>query len=139
MKLQIFDKNSCKPQAGKPLFRSIQVYKSNGSISFSTVTVKDLGITLDHKVMFAKDEDSKTQWYFAVSKDLENGIKLRVKKNGGMCKDVETVACSCRLVVDGILADFKAEKNAVLLVGAKPKEIDGIKWFPIVTTPLKSD
>ena len=92
MKLQIFDKVTCKQQTTKPLSRSIQVYKSNGSISFSSAAVLDLNITLDHKVIFAKDEDTKNQWYLAISKDFENGIKLRIKKNGGMCKDVDSLA-----------------------------------------------
>ena len=139
MKLQIFDKVTCKQQTAKPLSRSIQVYKSNGSISFSSAAVLDLNISLDHKVIFAKDEDAKNQWYLAISKDFENGIKLRIKKNGGMCKDVDSLACSCRQVVDNMLSDFKAEKRAVLLIGSKPKEIEGVKWFPIIRKPLKTN
>lgn len=139
MKLQVFDKFTGKPQLGRPALRSISVYKSNGSISFSDIVVKDLGITLDHKVLIAKDEDVKNQWYLAVSKEFENGINLRIKKNGGVFKDVITYACSCRYAVDNILEDCKVEKNALFLIGNKPKEIDGVKWFPIISKPYKSN
>lgn len=140
MKLQVFDNvTSRKYGDGRPTLRTISVYMSNGSITFSSQTAKELGIKENSKVLFAKDTDTRKDWYFAVSGTFDNGIKVRPKKNGGICKDVVSMSCSCRVVVEGILADHKATKNALFLVSAKGKEIDGVKWYQIVTKPLKID
>lgn len=140
MNLQVFDNyTSRKHGEGRPTMRTMSVYASNGSITFSSLTAKDLGITENTKVLFAKDTDTRKDWYFAVSSSFENGIKVRPKKNGGMCKDVVSLSCSCRVVVESILQDYKATKNALFLVSAKCKEIDGVKWYQVVNKPLKID
>ncbi len=56
-----------------------------------------------------------------------------------MCKDVISMSCSCRVVVESILSDYKATKNVTFLVSPKGKEINGIKWYQIITKPLKLD
>ena len=54
---------------------------------YSTAEISSiLGITEKTKVIFAKDTDTRKDWYFAVSSIFENGITVRPKKNGGMCK-----------------------------------------------------
>ena len=140
MNLRVFDNyTSRKRSEGRPTLRTISVYMSNGSITFSSQTAKELGIKEDSKVLFAKDTDSRKDWYFAVSDSFDNGIKVRPKKNGGMCKDVVSMSCSCRIVVESILSDHKATKNALFLVSAKGKEINGVNWYQIVNKPLKID
>ncbi len=140
MKLQVFDNfTGRKHGTGCPQLRTISLYKSNGSITFSSLTAKELGITDKSKVLFAKDTESRKDWYFAVSSVFENGINIRPKKNGGTCKNVVSLACSCRVVVESILQDHKATKNAIFLVSAKGKEIDGITWYQVISKPLKID
>lgn len=139
MNLQVFDNSSRKHGGGRPTMRTMSVYMSNGSITFSSLTAKELGITEKTKVIFAKDTDTRKDWYFAVSSIFENGINVRPKKNGGMCKDVVSLSCSCRVVAEAILQDHKATKNAIFLVSAKCKEIDGVKWYQVVNKPLKID
>lgn len=137
MKLQVFDKSSSASKAGRPTYKTISFYKRDRTFSISSLAVLDLGVTLDHKVLIAKDEDSKNQWYISFSKEHNNGFKLRQKKSGGVCKDRMTIICSCRDVVDCILKDFKAEKSATFLLGEKPKQIDGLSWFHIIPNPIK--
>lgn len=133
MKLQVFDKISSKSKAGRPLYKTITFSKRDRTFSLSSLAVSDLDINLDHKVLIAKDEDSKNQWYFSFSKEYNNGFKLRQKKS----KDYTSIICSCRGAVDCILKDFKAEKSATFLIGEKPKNIDGFLWFPIIPNPIK--
>ena len=137
MNLQIFDKYTSKPTRQDAMQRTIAIYKSNGSLSFSSLAASELELTLKHRILIAKDTDTKNQWFISVSEEYENGIKLREKKNGGMCKDVVTFACSCRQVVDAMLQDVKAEKNALFMLGKKAKEIDGKLWYQIVSKPIR--
>lgn len=140
MNLQVFDnKTGRKHSEGRPQFRTISVYMSNGSITFSSLAAKDLGITENSKVLFAKDTDTRKDWYFAVSQSFENGIKVRTKKNGGIYKDVLSLSCSCRVVVESILSDHKATKNAIFLISAKGKSVDGVTWYQVLNKPLKID
>ena len=140
MKLQIFDNiTSRKKGTGRPSIRTISLYGSNGSVTFSSKTCEDLNIKEGYKVFFAKDTESRKDWYFCVSPELENGIPVRIKKNGGVGKESPSLSCSCRLVVENILTEYKAEKNVLFLVSAKGKEINGLKWFSIINKPLRKD
>ena len=137
MKLQVFDKNNSTSKAGRPKYKTISFYKRDRTFSLSSLVVSDLDISLDHKVLIAKDEDSKNQYYISFSKEHNNGFKLRQKKSGGYNKEHITVICSCRDVVDCILNDFKAEKSATFLLSEKPKQIDGLYWYAIIPNPIK--
>lgn len=140
MNLQIFDNyTSRKHSTGRPSIRSIAFYLSNGSVTFSSKTCEELHITEETKVLFAKDTESRKDWYFAVSSELENGIQIRQKKNGGVCKNKPSLSCSCRVVVESILKDYKGTKNGLFMVSAKGKEIDGLKWYQIINNPLRID
>ena len=119
MKLQVFDKNNSTSKAGRPKYKTISFYKRDKTFSLSSLVVSDLDISLDHKVLIAKDEDSKNQYYISFSKEHI------------------TVICSCRDVVDCILNDFKAEKSATFLLSEKPKQIDGLFWYAIIPNPIK--
>ena len=139
MKLQIFDNTNSKPKSpGRPSIRSISVYNSNGSISFSSLCAIDLNISTEKKVLFAKDEESRNNWYVAVSTTFDNGIQVRTKKNGGNSKDIITLSVSCRVVVDKLLNEYKAKKSAMFLISANGKVIDGIKWYRILS-PIRID
>lgn len=70
---------------------------------------------------------------------FENGINVRPKKNGGTCENIVSLACSCRVVVESILSDYKATKNAHFLVSAKGKQIDGVTWYQVINKPLRID
>lgn len=57
MKLQIFDNyNSRKKSPGRPQLRTISLYMSNGSITFSALTAKELGITEKAKFCLQKTQ-----------------------------------------------------------------------------------
>lgn len=141
MKLQVFNQlNSQKPRKfGRIPLRTISVYGSNGSISFSALCVQDLSITEETSVLFAKDTESRKDWYLSVSPEHKDGIRVRTKKNGGRMKEVETLSVSCRVVVDNILSDHKANKNVTLLVSSNGKKIKGVTWYQIVARPLRVD
>lgn len=141
MKLQVFNQlNGQKHRSGGRMpMRTISVYGTNGSISFSVLCVQDLSITEETRVLFAKDTESRKDWYISVSPEHEDGIRVRTKKNGGRMKEVVTLSVSCRVVVDNILADHKANKNVTLLVSSKGKKINGVTWYQIVSRPLRID
>jgi hypothetical protein len=132
MNLQIFDITSVK-HGGRRSLRTINLYAQNGSITISSQTVKELCITTNHKILFAKDSDPKNNWYFAVSPNFEKGINITGINSG------EGLKCSCRIVVDAMLQDCEATKTASFLVGAKGKQIEGVTWYQIISKPIMVD
>lgn len=132
MKLIIFDKTNVETPARSGV-RSINVNRSNGSITFSKAVQKDLNIKAGAYVIVAQDEESKNDWFINFS-DSGNGFQLNQRKNSGWAKDcAPSLYFINKFVANKILDCVKAQKSASFLIGANPVKVDGRDWYKIVT------
>lgn len=133
MKLQIIKRAYGGGNFLKAQERLVTVNRKGGYFSFNGKCMRDLGLSNETKILVAKDEDSRNDWYIAFGKELPESMKLRAQG-----KPTYGYRAQYKLAVREILDSVKAEKSATFLLAAKPIEIDGIKWYRIMTsTPIR--
>lgn len=93
----------------------------------------DLKLELGNKGMIAYDNETK-EWLVTFTDSLP-GFRLRLLSN----KDYKTRLCFAGAkAAHSILNDVNAEKAATFLISKKPRVIDGINWYRILTkTPTR--
>lgn len=132
MKLVVFDRINQRGNA-KLMMRSLSVNRRNAKISFSRRATDEMNITTESQVAFAKDADSKNDWYMCVSQtEIQGGITVRKANGHGNCKDYQILGCTCRALSAEILDSVKAQSGASFLIAEKPVEIDGTQWYQII-------
>lgn len=130
--MKIYYKNLPRPHGGaNPSdVRFLSVNKRWGLIVFNVCTLRELGMEVGDKVLFAQDEDSH-QWFFCFGSpdDIKNGSKLR--RSGSMLKTQN------RRVASLILENSNAE-SATFNVSKYPTREGGREWYKILTkTPYR--
>ena len=137
MKLSIFNKERNGSGRVTSNVRSVNVNRKNGGFVFSLALSESIGMKKGEYVMFAKDEDSKSDWYMCVTQsDLGYAI---FQKSGGKAEiRTRSLYATSKFAAQGILDDVKAKRAASFLVAMKPVEMDGLKWYRIITDrPLR--
>lgn len=138
MKLKIFNKESAGSGRIQSTVRSINVNRKNGRVVISAALRQSLDIKGGDRLMFAKDEESKNDWYLCITHD-EAGYSIYEKpggKNGRYA--THSLYATCKMAAAELLDAIKADRAASLLVAAKPTQIDGTDWYQIITTkPLR--
>lgn len=122
MKLQIIKRAHGGGNFPQSQERLVNANRKGGYFSFNSKCIRELGLTNETRILIAKDEESRNDWYVAFGEKLD-GMKLRAQ--------YKTAAIE-------ILDSVKAEKSATFLLAAKPTEQDGIEWYRIMTaTPIR--
>lgn len=132
MKLQIIKRAHGGGNFPQSQERLVNANRKGGYFSFNSKCIRELGLTNETKILIAKDEESRNDWYVAFGEKLD-GMKLRAqgKPTSGYRAQYKTAAIE-------ILDSVKAEKSATFLLAAKPTEQDGIEWYRIMTaTPIR--
>lgn len=133
MNLEIFDhakgRNGARVQ-----YRAVSVNRRSAKISFSRQATVELGLTTDYAATFAKDTDSKNDWYVSFRKDDPTGIQIRAHNGSGGAKGYNTLGVTCRSLSTAILDSLKAKSGVTLLIAQKPVMIGGVNWFQILTS-----
>ena len=114
--------------------------RRNAKVVFSRLASQALGLTTQQSLIFAKDEDTKNDWYLSIlsSSETAAGLAIRNHKGSGYHEGNTPHCITCRALVTELLDSLKAKKGASLLLAQTPKEIDGKKWYQIMTAkPLR--
>ena len=82
-----------------------------------------------YRIVVAKDEDSRNDWYLTFGENLEIGTKLRLTYR----KRSNNMRTQNKEAVNAILNSVKAEQSATFLISKSPKLIDGKTWYKILT------
>lgn len=132
MKLQIIQRAHGGGNSPQSQVRLVNANRKGGHFSFNYKCVRELGLTCETRILIAKDEESRNDWYVAFGKELD-GMKLQ--KQG---KPTGGYKARHKIAAIEILDSVKAEKSATFLLAAKPIEQDGIEWYRIMTaTPIR--
>lgn len=131
MKLRIIKRTrGGVPQAQE---RLVSANRKSGCFNFNSRCLRDLGLTNETRILIAKDDESRNDWYVAFGKELPEGIRLKAQG-----KPISGYRAQYKAAVVEILDSVKAEKSATFLLAAKPIEQDGIDWYRIMTaTPVR--
>lgn len=104
-----------------------------GQLYIAKQLQKDLNLEANTSLIIAKDSDSKCDWFVAFGVDNDNAYRLLVKNNGSKECRQQSLYTTARQVVQGILKNLKGKQAASLLVGNTPVDIDGVKWYKLIT------
>lgn len=137
MKLEIFDHSQGR-YGTRIQYRAISVNRRNAKITFSRQATEEMGLTTEYSATFAKDGDSKNDWYVSFRKDDPTGIQVREQHGGGNAKNYITLGLNCRTLAAAICDSVKAKSGCSFLIAQKPVLIGGVNWFQIITAkPLR--
>ncbi len=137
MKLKVFTTADSKSGNRNQGVRSITVRRKTHSVAFSALLSRELNIQEGDTAYLAMDEDSKNGWYFAIGK-FPDGYHLSVRKPKVVTQCVLRYFC-CGEVAVKFLEANKSKDICACLVAEQPQEIDGAKWYKIITSkPLRS-
>lgn len=110
--------------------RSINMNLSNGNVSFSKTTLKEMNLKPSDKVVFAQDGKNKKNWYVSKADHTdENAFSLsEVGKN----KNTNTILFRSKGLVRKLLKEFKKEKNISFLISKEYKEVESSKYYQLI-------
>lgn len=137
MKLRVFttaDSRSGNYQQG---VRSVTVRRKTHSVSFSALLSRELNVQEGDTAYLALDEESKNDWYFAIGQ-FPDGYRISTRKPKVETQSSLRYFCCGNASVKFLEAN-KAKDICACLVAEQPQEIDGVKWYKIITSkPLRS-
>ena len=132
MKLQIIKRAHGGGNFSQSQERLVNANRKGGYFNFNRKCIQELALTTETRILIAKDEESRNDWFVAFGQELD-GIKLRSQG-----KPKTGYRAQHRSAVIKILDSVKAEKSATFLLAAKPIKQDGIEWYRIMTaTPIR--
>lgn len=130
MKLKIYDWKRPAVKPPKSKFQTVGLNR-HGRFCFSHAAQEVLGFEDGQYVAFAKDEDSRNDWYVTFEADCNTGSKIRLAKNSRNKKG--SLITNNKEAANAILDTVKAEKGASLLIARVPTPINGKNWYKILT------
>lgn len=122
MKLKVYDNTDLTGRA--ELKRAcLKIYKTQIVLYPELLTL--LGVGIGDRVKFSQDSERPNDWYICV--DNENGVLIR--------KYGKTASFTCIL---GLVSKAVPQywHKQMILVGDQPVEVDGLKWYPLLTAGL---
>ena len=126
MSLTMFTKG--KRVNGKPTQWLVNANRNVGVFFLNNLIADDLKLVKGMKGMLACD-DTTNEWYVTFGNDLP-GFSLRVLSN----HDYKTRLCFAgKAAVISILNEINAERAATFVISKRPKVIDGLNWYSILT------
>ena len=139
MKLEIFDHSKGR-YGSRVQHRAVSVNRRNAKISFSRQATEELGLSTEYAATFAKDSDSKNDWYITfVESENETGTKLRIGQ-GRKTSKIYSMRTQNRAASGAILDSVKATYSATFIIAATPTEMpDGTIWYRVLTAnPIRT-
>lgn len=131
MKLREYTKFKLQPKVRTSEIRTICVTRKDDSFTTSVRLAQDLGLLPGQRILIARDEDSKNDWYVTFGdKNLPGSSKLtRASKEG---KNLYLRAVNRAAAAD-LLDSICVEKSATFMIAIKPTMIEGKAWYRIMT------
>ena len=129
MKLKIYERRKSEVHAQPSLVQMINVNRKGGYFSLNIKAIEVFDLKTSYRIVVAKDEDSRNDWYLTFGNNLENGTKLRLTYR----KRSNNMRTQNKEAVNAILNSVKAEQSATFLISKSPKLIDGKTWYKILT------
>lgn len=135
MQLTIYD-NTCNTHGTRSSHRAINVNRA-GQIIISVIFAKEQKIREGMTVFIAKDTETRNGGWFIRFEQGGDGMTIhRQKANRGEAP----WRFACKAVALQLIEETGATRGCTLLVGRKAVNIEGRKWFPILTScPLRVD
>ncbi len=129
MKLIIYNIENSK--ANRTSERLCRVNRGTGVFTFSGELVKCLGLKTGDRVIVANDQEDKKGWYICKT-NSEGGFVVTGKDKALLIRN--------SFVAGLLLSSVKIEKSASFLVAKEPVEIEGEKYYQLITTkPINVD
>lgn len=130
MKLKIYDWKRPMVTPPKSKIQTIGLNR-HGRFVFSNAAVCMFDLKEGVYTAFAKDEDSKSDWYITFEADARTGSKIRFAHNGR--ENGGSMITNNKEAANALLDCVKADKGASFLISKSPKLIDGQTWYKILT------
>ena len=110
---------------------SVNVNRKTGVITFSGEMVKCLELKTGDRIIVANDQEDKKGWYICKT-NSEAGFVVTGKDKALLIRN--------SFVAGLLLSSVKIEKSASFLVAKEPVEIEGEKYYQLITTkPINVD
>lgn len=131
MKLTAYERKKPCVKAKASETRLLSANRKGGYFSINVRLMEDLGMNGTERVLIAKDDESKNDWYISVG-DIANGSKVRPMGSG---KDKPiSMRFQNKAAVEDILNSVKAEASASFIVATRATRMpDGSVWYRILT------
>lgn len=138
MKLKVFTTADSRTSSRSLGVRAITVRRNTKTVSFSALLSREfLPESSKSTAYLAMDEDSKNDWYIAVQEQTD-GYHICTRKPRTPTQSSLLYFC-CGAVAMKFLEANKAKDYCSCLVSEKPVEIDGVKWYKIITSkPIRT-
>ena len=124
MRLKKYTRSDCKYRMpGQP---SVNI-REGGPISFNKTISESIGLKDGDKIVFLQDEIRPMDWYISKTEN-DDGFVLR-----GKIKTSSSLITNSATVARAILKSVGSIKKATFRMSEKPTEVDGKKYFAILT------
>jgi hypothetical protein len=111
-----------------------------GVISVSVVACKLIDIKPGDEVIISFDQDRPMDWFIRKGEADAGGHKLvlRLHNKNKDAKNMQSLMANCASLTNKIFLHLKTDKKSVSMrIGSDPIEIEGVKYFPIITASVK--
>lgn len=133
MDLTIYKKK--KPHAPRKasVTRILSANRKGALFCINVRLMLDLGLSGGERVLIAKDNDSRNDWYMTVGADIVDGSKTSPNGHGRDGRPV-SIRFQNKGAVEALLDSVKADYSASFLVATRPIRMkDGRDWYRILT------
>lgn len=128
MNLKIY--NHEQPRKSKVQTVGVNRY---GRFTFSQAAVTLFALKDGMRISFAKDNDSRNDWYVAFDTDKGSVLRFTVRKRADRENPTRATITTNRRAANAILDSISVEKGATFLISQKPVIVFGIKWHRLIT------
>jgi len=134
MKLKVFKRENSRATAVG--LRTLSVRRKAHNVTLSVLFCRQEGIRTDDTTfaLLSFDTDSKNDWYIAIG-NFTDGFRIcskNNKTNKAVCGKSYYFACGDTASV--LLDAAKCKSYGMFLVSERAQEIDGVKWYKIITS-----
>lgn len=131
MKLEICDwvRPHVTPVPSK--FRTVAMNR-RGRFIFSKAAEENFLLKEGMYIAFAKDTDSRNDWYITFQALKSNGSVIRYTHSAS--NHSRALITNNKEAANAILDSVKADKGASLLIAMKPVNFNGIDWHKLLTS-----
>lgn len=133
MELTIYKKKKPHAPGLKSVMRILSANRKGAFFSINVRLMLDLGLTGGERVLIAKDDDSRNDWYMTAGADVIDGSKTRPMGQGKSGRPV-SMRFQNKGAVEALLDSVKADYSASFIVATRPTRMkDGRDWYRILT------
>lgn len=140
MKLKTYENEN--PRMWNPRFDAMTVSanRKQGYFAFNSKSIRDLGLAPGKRVLIARDEDSRNDWYVRIADETDETAAKLSYGGAKSLRQIYSLRAYNRAASGAICDSVKATYSVSFILAANPTKMpDGTVWHRILTAnPIRT-